>query len=152
LISIEVPLTIEQFLALHPEASAIPSPLFSVFIGMLFTSNSNYVLLVHPVAFAGWVGFFLTALQLLPASQLDGGHVAYAVLGQKTHKIVTYITIAVMVILNLWLMAILLLVISSGQSHPETLDNLTPLSKGRKIFSIIVVPLIVLTMPPLFAF
>ena len=50
------------------------------------TPPENYSLFLHPTAFAGWVGLLITMLNLLPVGQLDGGHVAYAMLGKTRHQ------------------------------------------------------------------
>jgi len=60
--------------------------------------GDSQTVLLHPVAFAGWLGFFLTSLNLLPMGQLDGGHVTYGILGPR-HRIVSH---SVFIALVLW--------------------------------------------------
>lgn len=54
---------------------------------------------LHPTAVAAWVGMFATALNLLPSSQLDGGHIVYA-LAPRVHRVVSWITVIVLVYLG----------------------------------------------------
>jgi membrane-associated protease RseP (regulator of RpoE activity) len=87
------------------------------------------------VAFAGWIGLFVTALNLLPIGQLDGGHMAYALLGRHHRKVAifTLLTLAGMGIAYWpgWLFwACLSLIL--GLKHPPPLDDLTPLDERRR--------------------
>ena len=54
---------------------------------------------LHPVAFAGWIGFFVTSLNLIPVGQLDGGHIAYAILGER-HRLISRVLIGVLLVLG----------------------------------------------------
>lgn len=56
--------------------------------GVFGSLGENQTVLLHPVAFAGWLGFFVTSLNLLPMGQLDGGHVTYGILGPR-HRVVS---------------------------------------------------------------
>jgi len=107
-------------------------------------------LLLHPVAFAGWLGLFVTALNLLPIGQLDGGHVAYAVFGRRWQKL-SWAVIAVLALLGFfWLgwpfWAALAIVL--GLRHPPPLDDLTPLNKADWRLVAVAVLIIVLTFTP----
>jgi membrane-associated protease RseP (regulator of RpoE activity) len=57
-------------------------------------------LYLHPTAIAAWVGMFATALNLLPSSQLDGGHIVYA-LAPRAHRLISWLTVFVLVYLGL---------------------------------------------------
>ena len=79
------------------------SPLiFTFFTGILVGKiPEGKDIFLHPVAFAGWVGLFVTALNLIPSGQLDGGHIVYSLFSKKTHKIVSLVMIALLIIFGI---------------------------------------------------
>jgi len=89
--------------------------------------------ILHPIAFAGWIGLLVTMLNLLPIGQLDGGHIAYAMLGRKHDKVARYALLALipMGLLSLnWLVwAALILILMRTTKHPPVYDVEAPLSK-----------------------
>lgn len=90
-------------------------------------------ILLHPVAFAGWIGLLVTMLNLLPIGQLDGGHIAYAMLGDK-HKQMAKIAFLALIPLSFlslnWLIwGLLILVLMRTTQHPPIQDIQTPLTK-----------------------
>jgi membrane-associated protease RseP (regulator of RpoE activity) len=98
--------------------------------------SENYDILLHPIGYAGWVGLFVTALNLLPVGQLDGGHIAYALFGRKS-RIIFFAAIVVMAFITIfynpgWLL-LLILFILFGFRHPAPLDDQTPLDGKRKL-------------------
>ena len=107
----------------------------------------GHEVIMTPVMFAAWIGFLITFLNLLPAWQLDGGHMARTLLGQKIHRYATYGSMLVLVLLNYWLMAILILVMSTKNPSATPLDDITPLTKNRKLAYIGIVILAVLCAP-----
>ncbi|MEW5936916.1 MAG: site-2 protease family protein [Candidatus Thermoplasmatota archaeon] len=90
---------------------------------------------LHPLAFAGWVGLFVTGINLIPSGQLDGGHIARALLGEKS-KYVGYAALGIMFVLSLtvffgWILFALFVLIM-GARHPPPLNDITPLDAKRK--------------------
>jgi len=83
----------------------------------------------HPVFVAAWIAILITSLNLIPAGQLDGGHILYAV-SPRLHRIVTWITMAVLVVLSMtswlgWLLWTGLLLLP-GMRHPKVQDPEEP--------------------------
>ena len=84
----------EVRIATEPGGAALGSSiLFSLLAKLTLGSlPESYDIILHPIGFAGWIGLLVTSLNLLPVGQLDGGHVAYAILGEK-HKRLSMITV-----------------------------------------------------------
>ncbi len=106
--------------------------------------------LLHPVAWAGWAGLLVTALNLIPAGQLDGGHVLYVLLGQRTRRLFPVI-LGVLTLLGTvwsgwWLWAGLIFLL--GRVHAEPLDQITPLDTRRRAIAILGIVLFVLVFTP----
>lgn len=104
-------------------------------------------IIMTPIMFAAWIGFLITFLNLLPAWQLDGGHMARTLFGAKLHRYATFASMAVLVLLNYWLMALLILVMSSRNKSATPLDDVSPLSRNRKIAYIGIIGLAILCAP-----
>ena len=94
--------------------------------------------LQSPIMFAAWLGFLITFLNLLPAWQLDGGHLARSLLGKKWHKIATYASTGLLAALGYWFMALFILFLSSRSRDMKPLDDISPLSKNRKKLFVVV--------------
>jgi len=108
---------------------------------------------VHPVALAGWVGLFVTALNLIPVGQLDGGRIAYALFGPR-HRQVSLGALAALLLLGLvsgspnWLVFAAFVLLLIGTHHAPPLDDLTPLTPGRRALGVVCLVLLVLLIPP----
>jgi Zn-dependent protease len=103
--------------------------------------------LMSPIMFAAWLGFLITFLNLLPAWQLDGGHMARSIFGQKIHRIATYASVSVLFLLRYEMMAIFILLFSMRNMDVRPLDDVSPLSKNRKLAYIAVIAIAVLCAP-----
>jgi len=105
--------------------------------------------MIHPVAWAGWVGLLITSLNLIPAGQLDGGHVFYLLFGKKTARRILPVIILLLVAMGFlwsgwWLWAGLLFLF--GRVYAEPLDQITELDRSRKVLGIIAIIIFLLTL------
>jgi membrane-associated protease RseP (regulator of RpoE activity) len=92
---------------------------------------------LHPIAYAGWVGIFITALNLFPIGQLDGGHVLYALPLRRAHGVAQGLLLAVMLAVVVWgywgWTLMILLLMWMGPLHPPTANDDVPLGTARTI-------------------
>ncbi len=121
--------------------------LMTASLAMFGKGGPGHEVLMTPVMFAAWIGFLITFLNLLPAWQLDGGHMARTLLGPKLHRYATFGSMAILVLLNYWLMAILILIMSSRNPSAMPLDDISPLSRNRKLAYIGIIGLAILCAP-----
>lgn len=128
------------------------SAAFALLRALSPVADAPFVLL-HPLAFAGWLGLFFTALNLFPVGQLDGGHVAYALSGTG-HRIAGIATLGLLLVLALqwpgWLFwGMVILVFGRGRlAHPPVFDPAFRLSAGRRAVAWACVGIFALTLVP----
>ncbi len=139
---------------LLPHPAAYDTHPLIYWIRYLFTSHplplGGRDVLLHPVAWAGWAGLLVTALNLIPSGTLDGGHVLYSLLGDRARRAFPFI-LAALVALGFvwsgwWLWAFLLLWL--GRTYAEPLDLVTPLDPKRRWWAIGGLVLLVLVFTP----
>jgi membrane-associated protease RseP (regulator of RpoE activity) len=99
----------------------------------------SMTLSVGPLGLAGWFGLFVTALNLIPVGQLDGGHVTYSLLLKRAHTISRvgwWVCVALVYFGPNWILwAVLLRVL--GRRHPPTMNDAPPVGRGREIVGLI---------------
>ncbi len=122
-------------------------PIIYYFINFLVPSPPY----MFPTAFAAWVGFVVTAINLLPIGQLDGGHIARAILGERS-KYLSYAFLAFLFIMGFfylgWLLFALFVLIL-GLSHPPSLNDVSRISKKGYMIGIAAILLIAVTFVPI---
>jgi membrane-associated protease RseP (regulator of RpoE activity) len=118
---------------------------------ILGATPSGSDILLHPVAFAGWIGLFVTSINLIPVGQLDGGHIAYALLGEKNIRLSIFL-IFMMILLGLlswegWFVwSVLLLIL--GLRHPPVIYWKAPLGGKRKFIGWLALVIFIVTFIP----
>jgi membrane-associated protease RseP (regulator of RpoE activity) len=108
--------------------------------------------LLHPVGFAGWLGLLITALNLLPVGQLDGGHVIYA-LFPTWHRRISVAAIGTLVVFGVftwqgWLLWATVLIVL-GLRHPPPYYDWIPLDRRRRALGLLTIVVFVLTFTPI---
>jgi len=126
--------------------------LLTAFLTRIVLHVDSAAVVLHPVAFAGWFGLFVTSLNLLPVGQLDGGHVLYATLGRPTPRIAALL-IAFLVWLGVrgfpgWLLWAAIITVLLSLGHPPTDDDRRPLDPARRLAALATLVVFVLTFVP----
>jgi len=140
--------------AVPPGATFLGDSLLTQMIGIgilgpLYTSTAESVI-VHPVAFGAWIGLLITGINLIPAGQLDGGHIAYALFGHNA-RFVSWAAIFAMVLLSFvsdaWVLWAIMLFFF-GRRHPPVLDESTPLTATHFLLALAGILVLILTFIP----
>lgn len=112
--------------------------------------------LLHPLAFAGWIGLFVTMLNLIPLGQLDGGHVLYALVGRWQARLGPFVWLGLIALGFLqwqwwwWIWAAIIVILGRGRlAHPQVLDRQRPLPGSRRPLGWATVVLFVATFTPI---
>ncbi|MBN1940485.1 MAG: site-2 protease family protein [Candidatus Aminicenantes bacterium] len=120
---------------------------------MLFLKDAGpgMDIIVHPIAFAGWVGMLVTSLNLIPLGQLDGGHIAYAVFGARSRS-ATKIVMGLLALAGIffwagWMIWFLILLMM-GLRHPRVYDESDPLDRKRTIVAVLIAVIFILSFIP----
>jgi membrane-associated protease RseP (regulator of RpoE activity) len=128
------------------------SLIFSFFSWIVFGSMPDQIdLVLHPVAFSAWIGLLVTCFNLIPVGQLDGGHIAYAMFGDR-QRIISRIVVVLIVILGIffwsgWLIWAAILVLM-GMDHPPVYYDSIPLDKGRRAIGCLALVIFILCFTP----
>lgn len=137
----------------HPASYGSFSPLL-YWVRYFFTGTPTPFggadVMLHPIAYAGWAGLLVTALNLIPAGQLDGGHLLYVLIGQKARNVLPFILIGLIALGAIWsgwwLWALLIFLL--GRLYAEPLDQITPLDPRRRAVAILGLILFILVFTP----
>ena len=110
-------------------------------------------IMLHPIAFAGWIGLLVTMINLIPIGQLDGGHIAYALLGKKhdTFAKIMFVGLLIMgitVSVNWLVWAVLIVILMRSVKHPPILNEQDHLTKRDKLIGIICIIIFILCFIP----
>jgi len=131
------------------------SILFTVLAKLSFGDAAQYGALVQlsPLAFAGWLGLFITALNLLPVGQLDGGHITRAMFGSQVGQTISSVAMWSLFLLALFvwpglMMWVVIVFLIAGRGTPP-LNDVTPLDAGRMVVGYIAMLILILILAPM---
>jgi membrane-associated protease RseP (regulator of RpoE activity) len=131
------------------------SILFTLLAKLSLGDAAEYGVLVHlsPLAFAGWLGLFITALNLLPVGQLDGGHITRAMFGSRVGQAISTVAMWSLFLLALFvwpglMMWALIVFLIAGRGAPP-LNDVTPLDTGRMLVGYIAMLILILILAPM---
>ncbi len=136
------------------EALLFGSPLIFDWMAQLILGPApeGQILTLHPLGFAGWVGIFITALNLLPIGQLDGGHILYTLLPRRAYAVSVALicgAVAAVVIWSLWHWTLMILLLAFfGLRHPPAAPGGPPLDRRRRVIGWLTLLFVVVGLTP----
>ncbi len=146
LVACYVGLRLSTFEAFEESAGSLGVPIIFELMARLAIDapEPGYGIVLHPLGYAGWVGLFITALNLMPIGQLDGGHILYTLLPNKAYAVSVALVstvIAAIVVdgvmgwsLGVWPWSFMIaILVAFGLRHPPTADGRVPLDRKRQI-------------------
>lgn len=129
--------------ALRQDGFVLNAPLiFRLLIDYLHPNLTSYIAFnENPLCMAGWMAMLITGLNMLPVSQLDGGHVAYALFGRRAHWLARLIVLVAAIYIVFagqygWSLMLLLVLFVIGTDHPPTADDAAPMGWWRWILGV----------------
>jgi membrane-associated protease RseP (regulator of RpoE activity) len=122
------------------------SLLIDLLLSFIRNIPEGFTIEMNPILFAGWVGLLITSLNLLPAGQLDGGHIFRAVLGDK-QKYAGWAAIFIMIFTGWWFFAFIIIFLM-GMMHPPPLNDETELDNKRRLLFIFAIIMLLLCYIP----
>ena len=136
---------------------SLSSSVLLAFIARLSLGNAisvSHTVMLHPLAFAGWLGLMITALNLLPIGQLDGGHISHGLFGRKRAEVIAHVAFFAIIILGIfvwsgWLFWAILVFFLSGAKGIPPINDVTELDRKRVVIGAIAFVLLFLIMSPL---
>jgi membrane-associated protease RseP (regulator of RpoE activity) len=144
-----IPLSIENGVVIN-------YPFLLQWIGSFFSIPENAI--IHPTLFAGWVGIFITSVNLLPVGQLDGGHISRAFLKEK-HKYASWVVIIFLIGFGSWLfyqfddiswiMFAFIILLLIGTQHQPPLNEITRLDARRKLLGVLILIIFIISFAPI---
>ena len=138
---------LSQIVTIPRGTPGLPPPILTILIFFLFppSGTTGNAVLLHPVAFAGWVGMLVTMLNLVPAGMLDGGHATRSLFGEQTCRILSFLA-AMMLFLTGYVLMAMFAFLLSMQRHPGPLDDVSKLTTSRKLAFLALVSIFVLCL------
>ena len=130
----------------------LPSPLIFSLLRYLFGHPDKLPLISPALGFVAWLGFIVTALNLFPIWQLDGGRIFRSILSPRQHRLAGYLSIAFLAFMGYFFFALLLLFLMPRIPDIPPLDQVSPLSRGRKLMFIVVFAMLILSFVPMLPF
>jgi membrane-associated protease RseP (regulator of RpoE activity) len=128
-------------------------PLMQLFITLFHPHINPNWLLISPVGRAAWVGFFATALNLLPLWQLDGGHIVYSLASRQHQRISIAVALGLLALgwyawSGWYIWGGILLVLTLRFGHPPVLDSWQPLDRSRRLWAVVALAIFLLCFTP----